>query len=125
MRDGKFFCERMPQWLCQRMQRRMDVDAAVLKREIAEIGQRYTEHLVFALHLNAFWFLALAATVAGQACVSGLVALAIPVNACLAMRRVYSGRWWPRLLRGALIAFAHFMLLSFMLVAVFLGTAIA
>ncbi len=155
MRDGKFFCVGMPPWLCQQLQRRMDVDAAVLKREIAEIGQRfvgnigigmfvmlpafaltlkvvywnrrlrYTEHLVFALHLHAFWFLALAATVAGLPWVSGLAAASIPINAYLAMRRVYGGRWWPRALRCGLIAFVYFVLLSFVLVGVFLGTAIA
>lgn len=155
MRDGVFFCEGMPAWLCKRLQRRMDVDRATLKREIAEVGQRfvgnigigmfvmlpvfalmlklaywnrrlhYTEHLVFALHLHAFWFVALAATLPGSGWLSGLVFFAIPVYTELAMRRVYAGRWWPRLLRGSVIALMYFVVLSFVLVAVFLGTAIA
>ncbi|MBX3637278.1 MAG: DUF3667 domain-containing protein, partial [Rubrivivax sp.] len=91
--NGVFFCEGMPAWLCKRFQRRLDVDAKALLAQIPQLGERvvanlgaamfvmlpafalwlkllylnrrlhYTEHLVFALHVHAFWFVALALTV--------------------------------------------------------------
>ena len=154
MKDGKFFCVGLPEWLCKRLQRRMDVDQAVLKREIAELSQRfvsnigfgmfvmlpvfallmkwvywnrrlhYPEHLVFALHVHAFWFVALLAALPDQAWLTGLAFAAIPVYTLMAMRRVYAGRWWPRLLRGGFVALLYAVVLSFVLVAVGLWTAI-
>jgi hypothetical protein len=154
MKDGKFFCTGLPEWLCKRLQRRMDVDTAVLKREIAEIGQRfvgniglgmfvmlpvfalllklvywnrglhYTEHLVFALHVHAFWFVALLVALPGQNWLTGLAFFAVPVYTHIAMRRVYGGGWWWRVLRGCFVALIYLVVLSFVLVAVGLGTAI-
>ena len=126
LRDGVFFCEDLPAWLCRRLQRRLDLDPKVVSREFEQasralprpLGQRrcscscrcsrcgcklaylnrrlrYTEHLVFALHLHAFWFAAIALM---QLPLPVLEArsplLAIPVYALLATQRVYGGRWW-------------------------------
>jgi hypothetical protein len=154
MKDGQFFCVGFPQWLCKRLQRRIDVDAAVLKREIAELGTRfvgnigigmfvmlpmfalllklvywnralhYTEHLVFALHVHAFWFFALLVALPGQDWLSGLAMLVVPVYTFMAMRRVYGGRWGWRVLRSALVALVYLVVLSMVLVMVGLGTAI-
>ena len=154
MKDGKFFCVGLPEWLCKRLQRRMDVDATVLKREIAEIGQRfvgnigigmfvmlpvfallmklvywnrglhYTEHLVFALHVHAFWFFAQLVVLPGQNWLTGLAFFAVPVYTHRAMWRVYGGGWWWRFLRACLVALIYLVVLSFVLVAVGLGTAI-
>jgi len=154
MRDGKFFCTGLPEWLCKRLQRRMDVGQDVLKREIAELSQRfvsniglgmfvmlpvfalmlklvywsrrlhYTEHLVFALHVHAFWFFALLIALPNVPWLTGLVFLALPVYTHLAMRRVYGGGWWATLLRESLVAFLYLFVVSIVLVFVFLGTAI-
>ena len=154
MKDGKFFCTGLPEWLCKRLQRRMDVDQAVLKREIAQLSERfvsnigfgmfvmlplfallmklvywnrqlhYTEHLVFALHVHAFWFVALALALPDQAWISGLAFAAVPVYTFIAMRRVYGGRWWLRVMRGGFVTLVYAIVLSFVLVGVGLWTAI-
>jgi hypothetical protein len=134
MKDGVFYCEQLPQWLCQRLQRRIDLDPKAMQREaralsqrfVANIGAamflllpafalglrlvyprrglRYTEHLVFALHVHAFWFLMLGLSLLPWSWLEGLALLAVPVYTLLAMRRVYGGRWWPRLLRAAVVS---------------------
>jgi hypothetical protein len=134
VRDGKFFCRDLPDWFCRRLQRRLDVDdkawvqqlqqlperivgdlgsamflllpafAALLKLVYLNRRLRFTEHLVFALHLHAFWFLALGLMLSGIGWLMALAMLAMPVYAALAARRVYGGRWWTVLLRGGLLA---------------------
>ena len=79
---------------------------------------RYTEHLVFALHLHAFWFLLLAPMLLNLPWLTGLAFMVLPVYTWLAMRRVYGGRWWPLLLRSALISSVYSVLLSFAMVSV-------
>ena len=64
----------------------------------------YTEHLVFALHLHAFWFIMLALAQIDVTPVVVGVLLAIPTYAVLAMRRVYGGRWVPLLLRAGVLS---------------------
>lgn len=135
LREGVFFCDELPAWLCRRIQRRIDVEPRFFKREVEQLGERfvanlggamfvllpafamwlwlvyrnrglrYTEHLVFALHVHAFWFVMLVPVVIGLPGLTPAAALAVPVYTLLAMRRVYGGRWGPRLLRaGAVIA---------------------
>jgi hypothetical protein len=65
---------------------------------------RYTEHLVFALHVHAFWFVMLALVMTDLPWLGSLAALAVPVYTLLAMRDVYGGRWGPRWLRAALVS---------------------
>lgn len=146
LREGKFFCESLPGWVCRRLQRRLDVDpkamaaeAVALKdRFLGNLGgalfvllpsfalwlklaylnrrMRYTEHLVFALHLHALWFLALALLLTKLGPLPGIGVFAVPVYTLLALRRVYGGRWWPLLLRAGLVG---------LLYAVTLGLAMA
>ena len=131
MKDGRFFCTDLPAWLCKRIQRRIDVDLPGLQRQMEQVGERmlgqigsalfvmlpafalwlklvyvdrrlhYTEHLVFALHLHAFWFLALALALPGISGLTTVAVLLVPLYGLLAMRRVYGGRWWSLLLRDA------------------------
>ena len=65
---------------------------------------RYTEHRVFALHVHAFAFAMLGLALIEWAWLSAAASLAVPVYGLLAMQRVSGGRWWPRLLRAAVIA---------------------
>lgn len=63
-------------------------------------GRKYPEHLYFAIHLNAFIFLALAIAKASRfthstkvAVIAGVITLFwIPIYATLALRRTYGGR---------------------------------
>lgn len=142
LRDGVFYCDNFPAWLCKRAQRRLDIDPKAVAeavdqfkdRFIGNVGAamflllpsfalwlklvylnrrlRYTEHLVFALHVHAYGFLALGLVFTG---VKGLAAagmLAIPWYTLAAMRRVYGGRRGPRLLRAALVSVLHSVLLG-------------
>ena len=138
MKNGAFYCTDLPAWLCRRLKARVDLDGPAFQREIERFGERfaanlgaamfvllpsfalwlklayrnrrlrYTEHLVFALHLHAFWFIALAVAMAfallDSVWLATLAIGAMPVYAMLALRRVYAGRFWPRLLRAAVIS---------------------
>ena len=134
MKNGEFYCTDLPAWLCRRLKARVDLDAPAFQREIERFGERfaanlgaamfvllpsfalwlrlayrnrhllYTEHLVFALHLHAFWFIALAFALPDSVWLATLAISTMPVYAMLALRRVYGGRFWPRLLRAAVIS---------------------
>jgi hypothetical protein len=142
LKDGVFFCTDLPAWLCRRIQRRIDVEPRFFKREIEQLGERflanlggamfvllpgfalwlqlvyrnrrlrYAEHLVFALHVHAFWFAMWALNLAGLPWISALAAWAAPVYTLLAMRRVYGGRWGPRLLRAGVVSLLYGLTLA-------------
>jgi len=131
LRDGVFFCEGLPAVLCRRLQRRIDIAPTAVAGEVRQFNDRllgnfggamfvllpsfalwlklvylnrrlrYTEHLVFALHVHAFWFLALALALLELPWLTLAVCIAVPWHTLAAMRRVYGGRRWPRLLRAA------------------------
>jgi hypothetical protein len=133
LRDGVFYCEELPRWVCVRLERRLNLDAKSLLREMQALGERfvgnlgaamfllvpafaaalklaygnrrlrYTEHLVFALHVHAFWFLMLALMLTPWSAVTLAALAAVPAYTLWAMRRVYGGRWLPRLARAAFI----------------------
>jgi hypothetical protein len=142
VKDGVFYCNTVPQWMCKRVQRRFTTDPKALAGELDDFKDRfvgnlggalfvllpsfalwmqwvyrsrrlrYTEHLVFALHVHSFWFLAMALVFTGKPWLAGPASLAIPVYTFMAMKRVYGGRWWPRLLRGALVSMLYGIVLS-------------
>ena len=146
LRDGQFFCDGLPAWFCQRLQRRLDTDARGLAREAEALGGRfvsnlggamfvmvplfallhklvywnrrlhYTEHLVFALHLHAAWFLLLLLTLTPWVWVEVLAALMVPVYALAALRRVYGGRWLWLVLRAGLVSFVYLLALVLVMV---------
>ncbi len=133
LRKGVFYCDNFPAWLCKRAQRRLDIDPKAVAdavdqfkdRYIRNIGAamflllpafalwlklvylnrrlRYTEHLVFALHVHAFWFLAFGLLFTGVNALAIVGSLAVPW---------YGGRRWPRLLRAAVVTLLYAMLLG-------------
>ena len=142
LKDGVFFCTDLPAWLCKRIQRRIDLKPEALagalqqlsERFVANLGAalfvvlpsfalwlklvywnrrlRYTEHLVFALHLHTFWFLMIGLVLTPWGLLSFLAMVAVPVYAWLAMGRVYGGRRWPRLLRAAVVSGLYLVTLA-------------
>jgi hypothetical protein len=148
LRDGVFTCTKLPAWVCQRLERRIATDPKGVQRVVADLGERaisnigaamfvmlpsfalwlklvywkrrlhYTEHLVFALHLHTFWFMALSLLLFGQPWLDFIAVVAVPWYALLAMRRVYGGRWWPLLLRALLVSQLYAVVLSFALFGV-------
>ena len=134
MKNGEFYCSDLPPWLCRQLKAHVDLDAPAFQRQIERFSERfvtnlgaamfvllpsfalwltlayhnrrmrYTEHLVFALHVHAFWFIALAFALPESAWLSAIAVTAMPVYAMLALKRVYGGRLWPRLLRAAVVS---------------------
>ena len=127
--------------MCRRLQAKVDLDAKAFQREIDQVRDRivanlgaalfvmlpsfalwlrlayanrrlrYTEHLVFALHLHAFWFIAIAFTLVPQAWIALPALMAVPVYGWFAIGRVYADRWPARLLRTGLISVLHSLVL--------------
>ncbi len=148
MRDGVFFCEHLPDVVCRRIQRRVDIDPKKMLGEVESMKDRflgdlggamfvllpgfalwlklayrnrrlrYTEHLVFALHVHAFWFVALLFTLPDWGPLTTLALLSVPVYTLMAMERVYGGRRWPRLLRACLVSGLYGTTLALALVGV-------
>jgi hypothetical protein len=136
-KDGKVTCEGLPEWLCDRLKTRFGSSDG-LKRLLASLPDRmvhywayamfflvpvfalllkifyvnrryvYGEHLVFALHLHAFWLLAVAVAVGLPYELITLAAtLAVPTYAILAMRRTYVDGWGSVLLRAFAISLIY------------------
>jgi hypothetical protein len=142
LRDGKFYCDNLPGWVCGRVKRHFDVDPSQRAREVEAFKDRfvgnlggamflllpsfalwlklvywnrrlhYTEHLVFALHIHAFWFVALAFTLFDRGWLSAIAFTAVPWHTMVAMRRVYGGRRWPRFLRAGLVSLLYLMTMA-------------
>jgi hypothetical protein len=62
--------------------------------------------------VHTFWLLAVCVLM------GSLLLIAIPFYTLLAMRRVYGGRWGPRLLRGAFLGLTYALLMLCMFVFV-------
>ena len=154
LKDGVFFCRQLPDWVCKRAQRRIDIDPKAVSGELERFKERfignvgaamfmllpsfalwmklaywnrnlrYTEHLVFALHVHAFWFLAfgLALAFTNVWWLTALGCSAAPVYTVLAMRRVYGGRHGPRWLRAGLVSLLYLVMLTLVLTLVALWT---
>jgi hypothetical protein len=150
LRDGKYYCDGLPAWLCKRLQRRLDTDPKGMAREVVALSERfvsnvggalflllplfalfmkllwwsrrmhYTEHLVFGLHLHAFWFVCLMLTLPDLPWLTGPAVMAIPVYGLMATRRVYGGRWFWLLLRSSVVSLLYLVTLSLLLVGVIL-----
>ncbi len=144
LQDGEFYCEGLPPWVCSRIQRKLEGDTRQVVLQMQKVGERvanhagttifallpgfaaglmllfrrrrlhYTEHLIFALHLHAFWFgvaaLAMAAALAVSEWVLLPLVVVVPGYALLALKRVYGGAWWSLVPRFALLAAAHLAL---------------
>ncbi len=148
MKDGKFYCEALPAWLCTRLEARLDLDPKSFARDLKRLperfighfgtamfllvplfallhklaylgrGLRYTEHLVYALHVHSFWFAALALALLPWAWVPAALAFVVPVYTLIAAHRVYGGRWFGTLARAALVACLYLIILSLALAVV-------
>lgn len=149
-----FECD-LGEWLCERLKRRYAVQPHQLAQELQNMNRRfigyfpyamfvllplfaallqlaylnrrlhYAEHLVFALHLHAFWFIGAIAIALLPSALGSWLLLAMPVYALLAMRNVYGGRWRATLARAAFISPLYFMALALMVAAVGLTALLA
>jgi len=99
----------------------LPVFAAIMQAVYRRRRMTYGEHVVFSLHLHAFWFLAAILLVLLPAGLTELGELGVAVYGVGAMRETYGGRWGPTVLR-ALLASA---LYGFVLVLALAGMALA
>jgi hypothetical protein len=93
----------------------MPVFALFLKILYLGSGKRYGEHLLFALHTNAFAFLMLTLLIllpAGVPWVGKLLGLWLTFYLPIAMRRVYGGSRKMTALRWCVLMFLHLMTLT-------------
>lgn len=142
LKDGVFFCNDLPKWVCKRLESRLDLDPKSFARELARVperflshsgtamfllvpffallhkllywrvGMRYSEHLVHALHVHSLWFAALALALLPWSAVAALLAIAVPVYTLLAAKRVYGGGWWATLLKAGVVGLCYSIVLG-------------
>jgi hypothetical protein len=140
LEDGRFYCEGLWPWLCERIRVRLDTSTQALLLHVKKVNDRldshaglamfvllpafalglamlmrrrgfsYTEHLVFALHLHAAWFLMVAVLMPAPDVLAWLLLLLVPGYATLAFRRVYGGNPWALAWRAMLLMAAHAVL---------------
>ncbi|MBT9493268.1 MAG: DUF3667 domain-containing protein [Paucibacter sp.] len=136
LKDGVFFCDKLPASMCKRLERRLTLDQAAMAKEMVQLSERalnnigttmfvllpcfalwlklifwdkrlrYTEHLTFALHLHAFWFAMVMLLLIQSEALSTVAGIAALIYPLIALQRVYRCRWWSTLPR----AFALFVL---------------
>jgi Protein of unknown function (DUF3667) len=142
IREGRFVCEFMPASVCELLRERAAPDTHTLLRKVrlanervlanfgavmfvllplftlclklANLGSglRYTEHLVFALHLHAFWFIVLAFMRFSPEPLVWLGGAVMVVYTLVAGGRVYGGRWLPRLVRAVAMSLMYTAVLA-------------
>jgi hypothetical protein len=142
IRESVFVCDGLPDWLCRQIRERAAPDTHTLLFKVRQVnermtanagalmfvllpafalclkvvnlgsGLRYTAHLVFALHLHAFWFVMLALARLAPSPLEWLAWAAMVVYTLLAGRRVYGGGWAPRLGRALALSALYMALLA-------------
>ena len=142
LRESVFVCDGPPAWLCGQIRQRAAPDTRTLLLKVRRAneriaanagalmfvllpafalclkvvnlgsGLRYTAHLVFALHLHAFWFVMLALAVLAPWPLEWLAWAVMVVYTLLAGRRVYGGGWLSRLARALALSALYVALLA-------------
>lgn len=77
----------------------------------------YGEHVVFSLHLHAFWFLLFLAIWILPDSLGSLLQLAVPVYGTWAMHEAYGGRWLPTIARAVFASALYGVVLGVAMIA--------
>jgi len=73
----------------------------------------YVEHLVFALHVHAFYFLALTMQrIAPYTVIQVISWIAIPIYSLLALKGAYGQGWLKTMVKSAILGFSYLFLFS-------------
>ena len=101
----------------------LPIYALLLKLLYVRRKRLYVEHFIFALHLHAFAFLLFFITLAlREVPYSGLLVwLWLPVYTLIAMKRVYGQGWFKTTAKWTALGFAYMIVLSFGVLAAFVG----
>ena len=86
--------------------------AGIMKLTYYNRRMTYGEHVVFSLHVHAFWFLLFLAIWLAPDSLASLLQLLVPVYGTWAMHEAYGGRWLPTLLRAAFASAIYTLLLG-------------
>ena len=118
-----------PQELVQHMQAHMiayapyliflmlPVFAGIMKLTYYNRRMTYGEHVVFSLHVHAFWFLLFLAIWLAPDSLAGLLQLVVPVYGTWAMHEAYGGRWLLTIVRAVFASAIYTLLLSIVALA--------
>jgi hypothetical protein len=142
VKGGQFICKGLPDAWCERVRERFMLDVDGMEREMRKMPERFvshwgsamfallplyafflklvyidrrmrwSEHLVFALHLHAFIFAMVLVTLPGVPWLSGLVMAIIPIYSVIALQVVYGGRWWVSAFRMMTLGLCYFVALT-------------
>ncbi len=77
----------------------------------------YGEHVVFSLHLHAFWFVASTVITIAPESIGSLLQLLVPVYGTWAMHEAYGGRWVATIARAVLVTLVYGSVLVIVLAA--------
>jgi len=77
----------------------------------------YGEHVVFSLHLHAFWFLLFLAIWIVPDSIGSLLQLAVPVYGTWAMHEAYCGRWIATIARAVFASAIYGVVLAIAMIA--------
>jgi hypothetical protein len=91
--------------------------AGIMKLTYYNRRMTYGEHVVFSLHVHAFWFLLFLAIWLVPEDLAGLLQLVVPVYGTWAMHEAYGGRWLPTIARAAFASAIYTLLLGIVSVA--------
>lgn len=146
--DGRFECAGLRTEWCDRLRERFDLDPKSVRRELQQVpgrfvthwatamfvllaifallqkaawwnrGMRWSEHLVFGLHVHAFWYLLVLPGLVGGPPLRALGAMAAPVYGIVAAHTVYGGGWWATAARAAVVAFLYLVVMMTAVVGV-------
>ena len=152
---GQFYCEELPDSVCKKLSKRLRLNADSIADEIRQAPERffnhlgtamfllvpafalllklaywdkrfwYTEHLVFALHLHAFWFAMVLLMLSAQAALVTIAVIACLIYPLVALHRVYKTRWWSTALRSTTVALLYFICQASIFVVVSFWTLVS
>lgn len=89
--------------------------AGLLKIVYFSRHMRWTEHLIFTLHLHAFWFAMLIVQLTGFPAI-----IAIPIYSAVAAHKVYGGSRWSTFYRWVGLSIAYGLIMSLTLMVMVL-----
>ncbi|NRF69981.1 DUF3667 domain-containing protein [Aquincola sp. S2] len=95
----------------------LPVFAAIVQLAYRRRRMNYGAHVVFSLHMHAFWFIALLAMSLLPAVLTWPLLGLIVVYGLWALQHVYQGRWWATALRALAISVSYALLFVFALLA--------
>ena len=146
IRDNKITCDGLPLAWCARIQERFVLEPKAIAKRVQDLpsnvlsyasvamflllplfagllkivywrrDMRWTEHLIFTLHLHAFWFAMLIVQLTGFPAI-----LAIPIYSVMAANTVYGGSRWSMFWRWSGLGLCYALILCLVLLMMILS----